>query len=414
MKIINVLFFLVLILVACESEIEHQPEMSQWRGPDRNGVYPEKNLLDSWPEEGPEIVWQYDGIGTGYSSVAAVNDKVIIAGTIDSMSYLFAFDHEGELRWKTELGPEWTKTFPGIRSTPLIYDTTGYVINGLGVLFAFNTNTGDIEWQKDILAEFEASNIQHGINENLLMDGDKLFCTPGGEQSNIIALNRHTGDVIWVSEGTGEKSAYCSPLLIDHKGKKFLITMTFKTLVSIDAENGKVIWKRNLEGDMYGIHAQTPQYRDGFLFVQDGYEIGCFMLKLSEDGSSYEEIWKNRILDETNGHTVVLGNKIFGAAETKKKFVCLDWNSGELIYDTEEISEGTVISADGKLFCCTYNGVMSLVIPGDTAFSIKSQFELPGDGKYHIAHPVIYNGRLYVRNAGLLTVYNIAKNKDSI
>ena len=133
------------------------------------------------------------------------------------------------------------------------------------------------------------------------------------------------------------------------------------------------------------------------------------MLKLDEDGYGYEEVWKNKLLDETNGHAVVLRNRIYGSAETKKQFVCLDWDSGEVLYRTRDISEGTVIAADGMLYCCTYAGELSLVSPGDTAFQIVSKMILPGDDKEHIAHPVIHNGRLYIRHRDLLRVYDLRR-----
>jgi len=425
LKSILAILFISLFLVHCNSvtekntgekgtavaeEIISQDEICQWRGPNRSGVYPETNLLTHWPEEGPEVIWEFNELGMGYSSVAVTKNGVFSAGTIDSISYVYRFDHKGNLVWKTQLGPEWTKTFPGMRSTPLIYGDKGYIINGLGILFCFETKTGNISWQKDMLKEYNASNIQHGINENLLIDGNKIFCTPGGPDTNIVALNRKTGDLLWASKGSGEKSAYCSPLLIKIGGTKFLITLTFKSLVSVNAENGEVAWTKALEGDEYGIHAQTPYYRDGYLFVQDGYEIGCFMLKLSEDGYSYEEVWKNKILDETNGHSVVIGDNIFGAAETKKQFVCLDWNTGEIKYRTKEISEGTVIAADGMLYCCTYPGQLSLVKPLEENFDIVSSIKLPGEGNEHIAHPVIKDGRLYIRHINSLRVYSIARS----
>ncbi|MBC8486339.1 MAG: PQQ-binding-like beta-propeller repeat protein [Bacteroidetes bacterium] len=419
LKSILAILFISLFLVQCsyfqntETEISEEispDEICQWRGPNRNGIYPETNLLTQWPEKGPEVIWEFNELGMGYSSAAVTKNGVFTAGTIDSISYIYRFDHEGNLVWKTQLGPEWTKTFPGMRSTPLIYGDKGYIINGLGKLFCFETKTGNISWQKDILKECNASNIQHGINENLLIDGDKIYCTPGGPDTNIVALNRKTGDLRWASKGSGEKSAYCSPLLIEVGGTKFLITMTFKSLVSVNAKNGEVAWTKTLEGDEYGIHAQTPYYRDGYLFVQDGYEIGCFMLKLSEDGYSYEEIWKNKILDETNGHSVVIGDNIFGAAETKKQFVCLDWNTGEIKYNTREISEGTVIAADGMLYCCTYPGQLSLVKPTEKNFDIVSSIKLPGEGNEHIAHPVIKDGRLYIRHINSLRVYSITRS----
>jgi len=334
-KAINLIGLAFILMIQCNSpsgqmqqktevvqEIDTPEVISQWRGPNRDGIYPEKNLLTAWPENGPEMIWEFNELGIGFSSAAVTDNRIYTAGTHDSISFLYAIDHASNLIWKTELGPEWMTTFPGIRSTPLIYGDKGYIVNGLGILFCFNTETGGIAWKKDLLNEFHASNIQHGINENLLIDGDKLFCTPGGPDTNIVALNRITGELIWTSKGSGEKSAYCSPKLIEVGGNKFFITMTYKSLVSVNAENGEVAWVKPLEGEEYGIHAQTPIYRDGYLFAQDGYEIGCFMLKLSEDGYGYEEVWKNKILDETNGHAVVFGNKIFGAGETKKT-VCL-------------------------------------------------------------------------------------------
>ncbi len=396
-----------------QKKIKQVPlEISQWRGPNRDGVYPESNLLKEWPENGPELIWEFNELGRGYSSAAVTSQRIYTAGTIDSTSYIYSLDHAGNLVWKTELGPEWTKTFPGMRSTPLIYGDRGYIINGLGVLFSFDTGSGKIVWSKDMLTEFDASNIQHGINENLLIDGDKLFCTPGGPVKNIVALNKNTGEIFWTSKGSGEKSAYCSPKLITVNGTKFLITMTFKYVVSVNAETGEVAWTKELEDDEYGIHAQTPIFRDGFLFIQDGYEKGCFMLKLSEDGYSYEEVWKNKLLDETNGHAVVFGDKIFGAAETKKQFVCLDWNTGEVKYKTRDISEGTVIAADGLLYCCTYDGKLSLVNPTEDKFEIINTIQLPGGGKEHIAHPVIKDGRLYIRHINNLRVYSITDTKS--
>lgn len=384
-------------------------EFSQWRGPERNGIYAGSDLLAAWPEDGPEVVWDFNGLGKGYSSAAVTKSRIYTAGTTDSTSWLYAISHDGELIWKSKLGPEWTKTFPGIRSTPLIYGDRGYIVNGLGVLFCFETETGAIAWEKALLDEFNAPNIMHGINENLLIDGDKLFCTPGGPEANIVALNRNTGEVIWTSPGSGEQSAYCSPKLIHQGGNKYLITMTLKYLVSVDAETGEVAWTKELEDDEYGIHAQTPLFRDGMLFVQDGYEKGCFMLKLSDDGKSYEEIWKNTLLDETNGHAVLIGDRVYGAGETKKQFVCLDWHTGETIYKTRDISEGTVIAADGMLYCCTYKGELSLVKPTPEGFEVVSSFKLPGDDNEHIAHPVIDNGKLYIRHRDLLRVYSIAK-----
>ena len=194
------------------------------------------------PENGPELLWKFEDLGLGYSSAAVTDDKVYTSGTIDSMSYIFSFGLSGNLIWKKEYDKEWSENFPGGRSTPQIYDGKGYLLTGLGKLICFDAEKGDFIWTKDLFRDFDGQNVFYGITENLLIDGDKLICTPGGLDANVIALNKDTGDLIWKSAGVGEKSAYCSPLIITHKEKKYLITNTAKSLISIDPDNGKLMW----------------------------------------------------------------------------------------------------------------------------------------------------------------------------
>jgi len=240
-----------------------------------------------------------------------------------------------------------------------------------------------------------------------LIDGEMIYCTPGGEKSNVVALNKNTGELIWSSPAVGEQSAYCSPILFEWAGKKFLSTITFKTVICLEAETGKLAWSYPLKGIKYGIHANSPIYKDGHLFVSDGFEVGVLMLKISGDGNSVEKIWENTVMDETNGHQLAVGNDIFGAAENKKQFICIDWNTGETKYAMKDFSPGTVIAADGMLYCYAYNGKVGLIKPTENGFEIKGSFKLEKRREVHIAHPAIHNGRLYIRYMNSLMVYDI-------
>jgi len=160
---------LIFLFQSCQST---DIEISEWRGPNRDGIFPENNLLDVWPETGPELLWEFNEVGLGYSSAAVIDDFVFTAGTIDSISYVYKFDHVGNLIWKTKLGPEWMINFPGINSTPYIYDKLGYIQGGLGILYCFNAETGKIEWTKDLFKDFDGANNKYGITENFLIDGD--------------------------------------------------------------------------------------------------------------------------------------------------------------------------------------------------------------------------------------------------
>jgi outer membrane protein assembly factor BamB len=397
------IIFLLPLLIQCQQA----PKQAQWRGPERNGIYPAKNLLTQWPEGGPELKWKFEGLGDGYSSAAVVEDRVYTTGAPDSIGYIYSFDLDGKLLWKKQYGPEWTTNFPGPRSTPVFYDGLGYVISGLGVVYCFDAENGNMVWTRDVFEMMDKKNIVYGITENLVVDGETIYCTPGGAEANVIAMNRMNGDILWKSKGNGEKSAYCSPILIERGGKKFFITSTAASVISIDTENGALAWKYDLKPKQV-VHGNMPLYRDGYLFVMDGFEAGSLMLKVAEDGYSVSEVWKSDLLDETCGHSVLIGDNIYVSAESKEKFCCVDWNTGEIKYSIKRFSPGTVIAADGMLYCCSYFGDFGLVKPTTNGFEVKGEFKLKKKRNLHISHPVIKDGRMYVRYANQLLVYSIA------
>lgn len=397
----------LLALLMSFSVIIYAQENSTWRGVNRDGQYPDKNLLEKWPEGGPELLWKFDGLGLGYTSASVAGDKVFITGTIDSISYLFSFNHNGDLLWKRELGKEWMLNFPGARSTPQIYEGRGYVLSGLGVVTCFDPNNGNKLWTVDLYKHYDGKEIKFGITENLLIDGNKVFCTPGGVDANIIALDRITGNLIWKSKGAGEVSAYCSPRIIEHKGIRYLLTITANSIVSLNPETGELIWSHDLKYP-HGIHANTPIYRDGYIFAMNGWEFGSVMMKLADDGKSVTEVWRSKLFDLEHGDVVLMGNNIYGADWTTKHFSCVDWFTGTVKDSVKTISPSSVIAADGLIYAYTYLGEVALVKPLENGFEVISKFKVEGVKRDHIAVPVINKGRLYIRYANSLWVYNIS------
>jgi len=403
MKSKHLLFLLIPILIQCQ----RAPEISQWRGPDRDGIYPEKNLLKEWPEDGPEIIWQFDELGTGYTTVAVTSEKVYSTGTFDSTSYIFAFDHTGELLWKTEYGYAWMVNFPGARSTPLIYGDLGYLLSGRGKLVCFDADDGNIVWEKDLYKDFGAVEIKFGITENLMIDGDILFCTPGGKEYNVVALNRITSDVIWKSKALGEPSAYCSPRMFEFKGKKYYSTITAKSIICLDPSNGDLIWSHDLLFP-HGIHGNTPLYHDGFIFAMNGWEWGSVMLKINEAGDGVEEAWKSNLFDLEHGDVMLMNGNIYGTDYTTKHFSCVDWYTGKVKDSVKEFAPASVVAAEGLIYSYTYAGDVVLIKPKPDGFDIISSFKGPGVKRDHLAHPVIKDGRLYIRYNDALRVYDIS------
>ena len=197
----------------------------QFRGPNRDGKSVETGLLKKWPEGGPKLLWSLKGLGIGFSSVAIADGFVYTTGMIDGEGFLFAYDLAGKLKWKESYGPEWTRSYKGTRTTPTIDGNRVYVFSGTGVMACFETGTGRKIWQVNTLEKFEGKNIQWGMSGSPLIDGDKVYCTPGGKKGVIVALDKMTGRTIWGTTGLDESSAYSSSVLVERGGNRLLINM---------------------------------------------------------------------------------------------------------------------------------------------------------------------------------------------
>jgi outer membrane protein assembly factor BamB len=400
---------LFLTLLATTSLMFSQ-DNSQWRGPERTGVYPETNLLTEWPENGPDLVWEFNELGIGYTSVSIANNTIFTTGTIDSTSYIFAFDMEGDLKWKKAYGKAWTVNFPGVRSTPLIENNKGYVLSGEGEVVCFNTENGEKIWSKNYYNDFGAQSIRFGITENFIIYNEKLICTPGGMEDNIVALNKDNGELIWTSKVLSEASAYGSHQIAEINGINCLLAITSKSLNCLNIETGEVYWSHDLKYP-HGIHANVPIYKDGYIFAMNGWEHGSVMMKINETNTGVEEVWRSTLFDLEHGDVIVMHNNIYGADYMTKHFSCVDWFTGEVKDSIKQLAPATVIAAEGLIYCHDYKGNLALLKPLPDGFEIISSFKVPGEKRDHIAHPVIHNKKLYVRYANSLWVYDI-KNKS--
>lgn len=385
-------------------------EASQWRGKDRDGIYDEKGLLPSWPAEGPKLLWHYENIGDGHASASVVaHDRIFTAGAVQGKGFIYAFSLDGKLLWSTPYGDEWTESFPGSRSTPLINEGKVYFMSAFGKIICLSADLGKQLWSVDIMKDYDGVNITWGVTENLLIDGDKLFCTVGGTKNNVIALNKNTGKLIWSSTGNGEKSAYGSPLLITLPARKIVVAMTEKSILGLDAETGKKLWSHG-QVNQWAVHANTPLYDNGYLYCASGYGCGGVMLKLSADGTKIDEVWKNAVLDSRMGGMVLLNGKIYGLGDQIKGLHCLDWKTGkEIAFDKMNNRFGSIISSEGMLYTYDESGEVALIEPTLTGFKKISGFKVPFGSAQHWAHPVIENGRLYIRHGNSLMVYDIRK-----
>jgi outer membrane protein assembly factor BamB len=400
--------FALIVFLFVLSGVAISQSSTRWRGPDQSGVYADTNLLDKWPASGPEISWTFEGLGIGYSSPAIANGLIYISGMEGSNGYIYCLSSDGKLQWKAAYGNEFNSSYPGSRATPVISEGFIYMLSGTGELACLNAQNGRPVWRKNIFSEFNGKNIQWGINETVVIHGNKLICTPGGTTNNIIALEKSTGKLIWSGKGKGETSAYCTPLVTKVGSRNLLVTHTENNILGLDADSGELLWSYP-HVNRWGVHPNTPLFHNNQLFCFSGYGKGGVLLQLNADGSRVTKKWEAEDLDSRLGGAVVLDGKIYGSGDENRDWQCIDWESGTVKYKTREIGNGVIIAADGKLFFYSQRGELALVKPGGTSFEIASETKVSLGSGQHWAHPVIDQGRLLVRHGNALVAYKILR-----
>lgn len=387
--------------------------ISQWRGTNRDGIYPDKNLLKIWPEAGPKLLWLTEEIGNGYSSPVIAEGKLYINGEIDSISHVFAFDQNGKLLWKTPNGKEffgegYSANFPGARSAPTVYNDLIYVCSGLGRIVCLEAATRKERWAVNMVSDLGGKLNMFGYSESLLVDETKVYCYPGGSESNVVALDRFTGKVIWTSKALGDVVSFCSPVIIKLPELNVLVNLSREYLMGLDAKNGELLWSLKEDSvKLEGEYCNTPIYSDGFIYEISGVEkgSGAFKLELSPDGKSIKRIWKNDKVKNPMGGFVKFGDRIYATSEDKKLKV-LDAKTGQVV-ETLSGMKGSLIAADNLLFCYTDNGYVNLIKGIGSKLEVVNKFKIEKGTKEHFSHPVIANGVLYVRHGNALMAYQI-------
>lgn len=379
---------------------------TRWRGPGGNGVYPDRGLLREWPADGPEMAWHMDGLGEGHSSPVFANGKIYVTGMINRTGHVFVLSMDGRMIDKYPYGEDWHENYPGSRSSPTVAGDLIYVYSGQGKVVCMNAEDGRIQWSRNLFSDFDGRNITWGVTETLVVDGDTVYCTPGGSRDNVLALDRFNGHLLWSSRGKGDASAYCTPLLISLPSAKILVTHTANNIIGIDASDGKLLWSQG-QTNQYAVHANTPLYHDGAVCCFSGYGRGSVMIELDDRGNKIKNRWSEKSMDSRMGGAVLVDGYIYGSGDYSRSWKCLDWQSGKQMYESTSVGNGTVISADGLLFCYSQRGELALVPADPNAFKVSGITRISMGSGQHWAHPVIHEGHLYIRHGDVLMAYKI-------
>ena len=388
----------------------------QWRGPRRDAICDEKGLLQSWPEGGPKVLWKSTGLGRGYSSPIISGGTMYITGDVGDDLVIFALDMKGKPTWRAVNGRSWIKPWGGARASCAISEGRLYHMNAHGRTVCLDAATGKELWAVDVLKRFGGENIRWALSECLLIDGPRVIVTPGGRKGLMAALDKKTGETVWASESVpGEKAGYASPILFTYAGRRFIAGCSSKHAFGVDADTGKLLWKLS-RPTRYEVIAAAPVYCGGgrvFVISPDGRGGAMYQVNVDGKNVSAAEKWVCE-LDNVHGGTLLAGGVLYGAGHMRKGWGAVDVKTGKMLYTTTDLPMGSAIHADGRLYCLSEKGEAALLKPTETGFEFEGRFRLAASPEKRPdvwPHPVILDGRLYLRYHETLHCYDVRRKQ---
>lgn len=396
--------FLLINLLATGGLL-HAEDWPNWRGPRRDGISTETGLLKAWPKDGPAEAWTFRGLSQGYTSMAVVDGMIYTTGIRDGEGVLYAMNTDGVLQWEVVYAKEGRGGgYEGARTTPTVHDGKVFVVSSLGEVCAHDAKTGRQLWKVDTRAEYGAKIPQWEMAESLLAFDDRVIVTVGGNKATLAAFHADTGRKLWASRSTGAASAYCSPILAEHGGKRIIVTMVESGLIGVDATDGNILFTHPHK-NRYAVHANTPILHDSTIYITSGYGMGGGLLRMQ--GNGVTEVWNSTDLAVHHGGAILVDGFVVGAGD--REWAALDLATGRTLWRDRLVGKGSIVMADGRIYAYSENGTVALIEVDREGARVVSQFRMQEGERQHWAHPVVSGGRLYIRRGSVLKAFDIAE-----
>jgi len=389
-----------------------QEDWPRWRGPDLSDHSPDKGLLKKWPDEGPKQVWLFKDAGIGYSGPAISNGRFITMGERDGEIHVIAIDTKnGKEVWNTKFAKGFKNNWGnGPRGTPTIDGDKVYALAPKGELICLNIKDGSKVWNTDLVKNFGGKAPYWGFSESVLVHGNNVVFTPGGDKGAIVALNKLTGKRIWQSKEIKDGAQYSSIIPIKHNGDDQYVQLFMKSLVGVSASNGKLLWKTDWNGRTAVI--PTPIYKNGKIYISSGYNVGCKLINLSQN-NKVSEVYNNDTIINHHGGVILIGEHLYGHSD-RGGWKCQNFETGEEIWRSKELGKGAIHYADGMLYCLgESDGTVTLVKANTKGWEETGRFKLNPQTKLRKpsgkiwTHPVVIGGNLYLRDQEIVYCYKV-------
>ena len=404
---VSLLALVALLCLAGQVMAQANANWPQWRGPNRDGISKETGLLKQWPENGPPLAWKATGAGGGYSSFAISNGKLYTMGVRGDREFVVAFDvATGKEAWATQHGGAFRNDQgDGPRGTPTVDGDRVFALGGNGDLTALDARTGKVVWTKNVLSEFGGSNITWGISESPLVLGNKVLVNAGGPGASIVALNKTDGSLIWKSQS--DKAGYSSAIPLDINGTTQVVFFTGQRAVGLDAKDGRLLWEYSNPANRVA-NAATPIAPSNRVFISSDYGTGGGVVEINPDNKA-QEVWFSTNMKNHHSSSVLVGDYLYGFSSSI--LTAMKFDTGEIAWRDRSVGKGSLVYADGHLYCLSENGVVGLVEATPAGYKEKGRFRINQDSRPTWTHPVIAGGRLYLRDQDTIYAFDVKEKK---
>lgn len=376
---------------------------TDFRGPQRDGIYRQGEILTTWPAAGLTRLWKQP-IGGGYASFVVGEGR---AYTIEQRR-----DKEAVVAYELATGRElWAHSYPaffdesmggpGPRATPTFHNGIVYSQGAAGDLRVLDARTGALKWSKNILTDNGAENVQWGMSASPLVVDGKVIVQPGGKNASIVAYPIDGGKPVWKS--LSDAAAYVSPMLLTITGRRQIVTLTAKRLVGLDPSSGKLLWDYPWE-TMYDVNSTQPiPIGDNRLLISSGYGHGAALVEIQ--GAQGKTIWQNTRLKTRFASSVLRDGYVYGLDENI--LTCLRASDGNQMWKGGRYGYGQILLAGANLVVLSESGEVALVEATPDKHNEQAKFQAIEGKTWN--HPVIEGGLLLVRNAAEMACFKIGR-----
>lgn len=406
----------ILVLLFCCSVVRPVPaaDWPGFRGPNGDCTSDEKELMKTWPAEGPEVLWTGQ-VGVGFGGVAVEDGKVYMLdrdkGKRDILRCLDL--NTGRELWRFGYDAVGNISYPGSRSHPTVDSYYVYTMSVFGQLHCVSKETHKPVWARNILKEFGMKRPTWAISQAPVIYKDKVIAAPITDEVGLVAFDKLTGRTVWKSPPLAGRITYASAIVTNIHGVDQVLALTTSCIAGIDAETGAILWTN---GDWEcRIPVASPAYiGHGHVFVTGGYRAGVIMLEIRREGNRFTATTKFKT-NESNGQIhqpIVYKDHIYVNGNDKSKrdgLVCMDFD-GNIKWKTGRspgFDWGGMLLADDMLYVVDGNkGDLCMVRPDPSAYREVARFNLL-KGKQIWGTIALSDGKLLLRDQSQLRCVDV-------